>query len=111
MFECSRQGVVHVIRGSEPITEPNVSALVDVLSKCTAVGQPRVVLDLEAVPHIDSCGLELLLSTSERFQQRGGQLQLAAPNALCDDILRITGVGEQLRILPDVTEAVRSFAQ
>ncbi len=111
MFERTRQGTVHVISGSDPVTETNVAALSALLDDCMAVGQPHVVIDLEAVPLIDSQGLELLLSKSERCLDRGGCLQIAAPNALCGDILRITGVGETIGIVNDTTEAVRGFAQ
>ena len=111
MFERTRQGTVHVITGNDPITESNVAALSALLEDCVASGQPHVVIDLEAVPLIDSQGLELLLSSSERCLERGGCLQIAAPNALCDDILRITGVSETIGLVNDVTEAVRGFAQ
>jgi len=111
MFERTRQGTVHVIAGSDPITESNVGALSALIDDCVAVGQPHVVIDLEAVPLIDSQGLELLLDASQRCLERGGGLQIAAANALCDDILRITGVSEAVGLVPDVTEAVRGFAQ
>ncbi len=111
MFERTRQGTVHVITGSDPITESHIAALSALLDDCMAAGQPHVVIDLEAVPLIDSQGLELLLSTSQRCLERGGGLQIAAPNALCDDILRITGVGETVGVVNDATEAVRGFAR
>ncbi len=110
MFERTRQGTVHVIAGNDPLAESNIAALSTLLDDCLAVGQPHVVIDLEAVPLIDSQGLELLLDTNERCLERGGCLQLAAPNALCADILRITGVGETIGIVSDATAAVRGFA-
>ena len=111
MFERSMQGVVQVIRGNDPLDREHVPALVDLLAQCLEFGQPRVVLDLEKVPLIDSTGLELLQTSQENFQQRGGALKLVAPNVLCQEILSITGVGRLLEIYPETVSAVGSFAQ
>jgi anti-anti-sigma factor len=104
MFEIRRQGAVQVLTGDEPINAATISQL-------DAHGQPKVVIDLERVPLLDSAGLEWLVDTAEKCFQRGGQVQLAAPTALCGDILRITGVGEQVEVFDDVTSAVRSFSR
>lgn len=111
MFERTRQGTVNIVCGSDPIAASTVDELGQLLDECVLNGQPRIVVDLESVPLIDSQGLELLLDTGERCQERGGVMQLAAPNALCQDILRVTGVDQHFRLFEDVTEAVRSFSR
>jgi anti-sigma B factor antagonist len=111
MFETRRQGAVQVLTGDEPIHAATIGQLDSQLIACLSYGQPKVVIDLERVPLLDSAGLEWLVDAAEKCFQRGGQIQLAAPSALCSDILRITGVGEQVEVFDDVTSAVRSFSR
>lgn len=111
MFENTQQGTVNVISGSDPITSKTSEDLAALFQECLSSGHPRFVLDLEHVPLLDSQGLTLLLDTSDVCDRRGGTLQLAAPNYLCEDILRATGVGSHFEIFEDVTSAVRSFAR
>ena len=111
MFERSRQGAVDVVRGSDPLNADHVEKVLRLLSACSTHGQPRVVLDLEQVPLIDSAGLEMLLDVQEDYQRRGGALKLACRNPLCREILTVTGVGKQFEIYSDVASAVGSFSQ
>lgn len=111
MFELRRQGAIHVLTGDEPINSETVAQLESHLVSCFSLGQPRIVVDLERVSLIDSAGLEWLVDAAEKCFQRGGQAQIAAPNALCSDILRVTGVGDQVEVFDDVTSAVRSFSR
>jgi len=109
MFERTKQGAVDVICGDEPLTGEYAEQVSDVFEECLAEGQPKVVLDLKQVRLMDSAGLELLLDVKENYEQRGGTLKLAAPNALCRDILSITGVARHFEIYGDMKSAVGSF--
>ena len=111
MFERSQQGAVDLVRGDEPLNLERVMDASELLEACANRGQPRIVIDLKRVPLIDSAGLELLLDVRDRCLKRGGALKLAAPNHLCEDILRITDVAPQFEIFDDVVSAVGSFAQ
>ena len=105
------QGAVDVLRGDDAMTSERLQLLSDLLEECLEQGQPRVVLDMQHVPLIDSAGLELLLDTQTDFQQRGGALKLAAVNALCEEILQISGVANQVEIHNEISRAVGSFAE
>jgi anti-sigma B factor antagonist len=111
MFERRKWGAVDAVRGDVPLNQENVQALSSVIDDCCRQGQPRIVIDLERIPLIDSAGLELLLDVRDRCLQRGGLLKLAAPKALCRDILTVTGLTEQIEVLSDAVTAVGSFAQ
>lgn len=111
LFERRKQGTVELVRGNGPIHSDTVVLLSELFDELLEVGQPRVVLDLERVPLFDSEGLELVLDFQDRCLQRGGSLKLAAPNALCRDILTVTAVGSQLEVYSDAVSAVGSFAQ
>jgi anti-anti-sigma factor len=111
MFKRSKQGAINVVTGSVPITGEHAEALAETLRACSAEGQPRVVLDLQAVALFDSEGLEFLLDVQEMFEQRAGTLKLAAPTSLCADILHATGVANRFEIYPEVKTAIGSFLQ
>lgn len=111
MFSVVQQGAVHVITGKESITEANLPELSRYFDECLRGSPPRVVLSLAEIPLFDSQGLEWLLSSAERCVERGGQLQIAASNPLCRDILAVTGVAERFEHFDDVRTAVRSFTR
>lgn len=111
MFERLTQGAVDLIRGDDPINAEHVEELAGLLREAAGRGQPFVVLDMEKVPLIDSAGLELLLEYRDSFQQSGGALKLSGLNALCDDILSITGVGPSFEIFRESLSAVGSFVR
>ncbi len=110
MFERGRTGAVDIVRGAAPIIAPALKQLSAILDECLTHGQPRLVLDLEKVPLIDSQGLELLLDYQERCLDHGGSMKLAAPSALCHDILTVTEVASRFDIYRDCVSAVGSFA-
>jgi anti-anti-sigma factor len=111
MFKHTRQGAVELIQGDVPLNLDHIAEVEELLAECEAAGQPRIVIDLDLVPLIDSTGLELLLDLRDRCLQKGGAVKLASPNNLCEEILRITGVGEKFEIYGDSVAAAGSFAQ
>lgn len=111
MFEQARQGSVAVISGDEPLTVDTLEPVRELIEACTSEGRPDVVIDLKHIPLIDSAGLELLVEFRQQCISRGGMVHLAAPDRLCQDILRITGIENLFEIHEDVLTAVGSFAR
>jgi anti-anti-sigma factor len=101
---------VFIVTGEVPLNVEAADAAEQALAACIAQGPPRVVFNLQKTPLIDSRGLEILLDASQQCATRGGAMVLAAPNALCSDILRITGLGADFAVFDDVVSAVGSFA-
>ena len=54
---------------------------------------------------------ELLLDALDSCGERGGTMRLAAPNSLCRDIFKVTGVSEQFEIFDNTVTAIGSFAR
>jgi anti-anti-sigma factor len=111
MFERARQGAVDVIFGATPLNRESAPQVAELLEQCLQSGQPRAVFDLEQVPLLDSAGLEALVDAQDTFAVRGGSLKLARPNALCNEILTVTGVARRFEVFADTLSAVGSFAQ
>lgn len=111
MFSQTKQGAVTIVHGDEPLNIDNAPAALEVVRKSLSRGQPKLVLNLQKVPFVDSKGLEFLLDTRDACANRGGSFKIAGPNALCRDILRITGIDRQIEIFANVLTATGSYAQ
>lgn len=111
MWERKRTGAVEVFSGEKSLNTDSVDALRNLLEECANNGQPRLVMDFQQVPLIDSAGLELLLDIREACLRRGGQFQLAALNPLCTDILKVTGLASRFEIHKNAVAAAGSFGQ
>lgn len=109
MFLHKRQGAIDVIGGNDRISGEHVSELATVLGDCLRHGQPRIVLDLQGVALMDSAGLVLLLDTLEACQRMGGTMKLANPGTLCNEVLKVTGIGGRFEVFGDTGSAIRSF--
>jgi anti-sigma B factor antagonist len=55
-------------------------------------GAQRLVVDLSAVPFIDSCGLGALISGLKRLRPRGGSLDLVCSRANVVRTFKVTGL-------------------
>lgn len=111
MYEMDKHGTVNVICGDAPLNIDAIDQLTELLEESLRGGQPRVVVDLSKVPLMDSAGIELLLDYRDKCQRCGGDLKLAAPNRLCEDILFLTGVEQEIEVVSEKLRAVGSFAR
>lgn len=111
MFAVKSQGAVEVVVPNVPLKSDYVDELHETVQHCVNNGIPMLVVNLHDVPLMDSAGLEALLDARDAVERRGGMLKLAGPTPLSQDILRISGVGQQFEVFPDEKSAVRSFVQ
>ncbi len=111
MIRQERQGVVDVIGATSPLNRDAQPALEDVGETCLAHGTGQIVFDFREVSLIDSAGLEMLMDLQDRCLRRGGALKIAAPNHLCREVIRVTGLDDCIEVFPDVVVAVGSFAK
>jgi anti-anti-sigma factor len=111
MSLLERQGAVSVLRPQGPLTEAQCASFLDAAATKLGAGRPMVVVDLHEVPLVDSAGLEALVELRDRLEARGGAVKLAGVNALCGDILRVTGVGHKFQQYSHVKSAVAGFAE
>jgi anti-anti-sigma factor len=111
MFPTEKQGAVCVVRPQVPLAGEQCAPFLGAVQTALGTGRPMLVVDLHAVPLVDSLGLESLVTLRERLEARGGAVKLASVNSLCADILRVTGVGERFEQHAQVKNAVGSFAE
>ncbi|MEM9186473.1 MAG: STAS domain-containing protein [Planctomycetota bacterium] len=111
MIATEKQGAVTVVTPDTPIVGERAEDLVASVDAELKRGLPMVVLDLAAVPLIDSLGLGALLDAREATRARGGLIKLAGATSLVADILEATGVGEHFEKYENAKAAVGSFAR
>lgn len=105
------QGAVTVLKPEGPLTGNDVKEFSNVLSQSVITNLGRCVVDLSAVPFIDSGGLEALLNATEDMASGGRALKLCAVDKTVRLILDLTGMLSQFEHYDDVNSAVRSFLQ
>jgi len=65
----------------------------------------NAVVDLGAVPYIDSTGLAFVVELHKALASRGGQLFLANANQRIREVLQMTRIGEIIPLFEDVEDA------
>lgn len=86
-----------------------VGSLRDALGKMIEDDTPRVVVDLDGVPFMDSSGLGALMGGVRRLREAGGDLAIACTREQHLKLFSITGFGEGVSIAPTVEEAAKGF--
>lgn len=69
----------------------------------------RFVVDMSAVPFVDSIGLETLLDLTDLLGNSGKVLKLCGTNKTVRQVLEITEIDSLFDHFEDVNSAVRSF--
>ena len=104
-----KQGAVTVLKPAGPLTEPEVKQFRATVEKAAASNLGRFVLDMSAVPYLDSAGLEAMLDLTEELAQSGQSLKLCASNKTIREVLSLTDLAPLFEQFEDVATAVRSF--
>ena len=73
--------------------------------------QPKLLLDFSTVDHLSSAALGMLINANNSIKQRNGQLRLTNIKPQIYEVFVITKLNKLFRILPDRTEALKSFSQ
>jgi anti-anti-sigma factor len=81
------------------------AALVSARKSLEEIGVVKAVVDLGAVPYIDSTGLAFIVELHKSLASRGGQLFLASANERVREVLDITRISEIIPLFEDVEEA------
>ncbi len=87
-------------------TSPGVKSL---LKDLIDHGQDKIVVDLEAVPFIDSSGLASLVSGLRLIREQGGTLLLSGVQPQAQTVFRLTMLDRVFLIHPTVDDARRSL--
>jgi len=84
--------------------------LKDQVNNLAMQGKRRIVLNLEAVPYIDSAGLGEIVRTYTTVSRKGGSLKLLGLTKRISDLFSITKLLTVFETYDNEAEAVRSFS-
>jgi anti-sigma B factor antagonist len=84
--------------------------LKDKINSLASQGHKKLILNLEAVPYIDSAGLGEIVRTYTSISRQGGKLKLLNVSKRIYDLLVITKLVTIFDSYEDEAEAVKSFA-
>lgn len=108
-IEVSDAGSYQVLRPEGDLDVYTVGSLRDALGVIVEQQAPKVVVDLDAVPFMDSSGLGALMGGVRRLREVGGDLAIACTREQHLKLFSITGFGEGVSIAPTVEEAAQGF--
>jgi anti-sigma B factor antagonist len=108
-IEIEDQGDYRVLRPQGDLDVYTVGSLRDALGKMITDKTPKVVVDLDGVPFMDSSGLGALMGGVRRMRETGGDLAIACTREQHLKLFTITGFGEGVSIAPTVEEAAKGF--
>lgn len=104
-----RQGAVTVVRPEGALLEADADQVRAALLQTASANLGRVVLDMEAIPFVDSRGLEVLVEVSEELSEGGQVLKLCCANKTVREVLELTELSGLFEHFTDATSAARSF--
>ena len=105
----SKSGAVTVLKPEGPILEADAVALKQKLMGTLGGSLGRFVIDMSAVPYLDSKGLEALVEVTEEMSRSGQALRLCALNKTVREVLELTDLASAFDHFEDTNTAVRSF--
>ncbi len=108
-IETTDQEGYRVIRPSGDLDVYTVGSLRDAIGGMIDDEDPKVVVDLDGVPFMDSSGLGALMGGVRRLREAGGDLAIACTKEQHLKLFTITGFGEGVSIAPTVEEAAAGF--
>ena len=108
-IQTQRQGAITIIRPQGPLFGQDADQVKTSLIEASSASLGRVVLDLEAIPFVDSRGLEVLVEVTEEMSEGGQALKLCAANKTVREVLELTQLSGLFEHFEDVGSAARSF--
>jgi anti-sigma B factor antagonist len=108
-IEIEDAGDYRVLTPSGDLDVYTVGSLRDALGKMIEDKTPKVVVDLDGVPFMDSSGLGALMGGVRRMREAGGDLAISCTREQHLKLFTITGFGEGVSIAPTVEEAAKGF--
>lgn len=95
------KGAIHRLDGDELLKE-KIEALL-------AAGKKKILLNMKAVPHLDSSGLGEAVRTYTTVSRQGGSLKLVSLTKRVEDLLSITKLITVFETFDSEAEAIKSY--
>ena len=97
-----------IVRLSGPLVLNTLFGFQDLMQQQTT---PITLIDLQAVPYVDSAGLGSLVKFFVSYKRHGRKLLLVAPSEQVRSLMNMTKVETLFEIYPSMSEAERGTAR
>jgi anti-sigma B factor antagonist len=104
-----RHGAVTLLKPEGPLVEEGAADFDREARGLMSSTLGRFVVDMSAVPFVDSVGLERLLDLTDMLQASGKVLKLCGVNKTVRQVFELTEIDALFDHFEDVNSAVRSF--
>jgi len=108
-YKTRQDGEVTVIVLSGEIDVKSTPHLKELLQGLIDEGKNQLLVDLTAVPFIDSTGLGIFVNAFKRTQQAGGTIKFANPKEELRKVFSLTQTDKVFSIFDSVDEGLLSF--
>jgi len=96
----TQSGLLTTLRPTDSLTDDAIlKELQEFVGQALEAGETRIILDLAAVPMLNSVALEDLLDYQDRLIRAGGWIKLSHIGAVVREILRITDLDKYVSIV------------
>jgi anti-anti-sigma factor len=106
-FGETKVGASILLTSKEPLTYQNCEELEGAFKDLMNRHENKIILNLKAVPFLDSKALELLVRIHEKLSKRLGALKIVGMDAVCQDIFYATRLINFFHIYKDFNEAIK----
>lgn len=89
---------------------PSSNSLAQHIKQLVAGNQTRVLVTMDGVTFIDSCGVGELISGFTSVKKSGGVLKVSGPNERVSEVLRIVRLPLVINVYDTEAEALARFA-
>lgn len=109
IHQRDREGIVLLDLKGRLIAGEEVGLFRTAFEKIALIADPKIILNLRGVDHIDSLGLGTMVMCYTRLQKVGGVTKLSQLNRRHLELLLLTKIDTIFEVFDDETEAVNSF--
>lgn len=104
------EGEIWVFHPVGSIDTTTSSDLEGTLMEGIAQGMRWIILDLTDVRYVSSAGIRVFITTVKSLKKENGEIRFSTPNKNVLDVLQLSGLLKMLKVYPDNSTAIKSFA-
>src|ERR671917_441634 len=100
------QGAVIILKPEGPLVELDAAVVKQRLLQTLNSTLGRFVVDMSAIPYVDSKGLEILVDVTEEMGRSGQALRMCGANKTVREVLELTDLASHFEHFTDANTAV-----
>lgn len=97
------------VKGALKYGEP-VTAFDNAIHAALESGHTQIILDLSAMPVIDSCGIGSIVNALRKSEELGGDAKLVSPSSFALKTFKMVGILPLFRLFATEAEAIEATA-